>query len=243
VFFFGKISDLFKSDRDKQLKTSIENITGFSPGNINLYKTALRHASAAKDNSDSYERLEYLGDAVLGTVIAELLFKKYPYKSEGFLTEIRARIVNREELNKLGFKLGLNKIVTFNSHKNNFSHKSLYGDALEAMIGAVYLDKGFEKCRYFILRKLINPHFDLEEIVSSNKNFKSMLIEWAQKESKDIKFIIIKEVAGKNHKEFTAEVVIDNNPVSRGEGLSKKKAEQAAAEKACSILDISGISE
>lgn len=239
MFWFGKFSKIFLPGHERQFSDSLNNITGFRPGNLSLYKTALRHSSAAKDNiSDSYERLEYLGDAVLGTIVAELLFKKYPFKPEGFLTEIRARIVNREELNKLGYRIGLDKIVTFNSHKSSFSHKSLYGDALEALIGAVYLDKGFHKCKVFILKKLIFPHFDLEEIVQSNKNFKSVLIEWAQKETKDIKFVIIKEISGKNHKEFTAEVLIENEPIARGDGLSKKKAEQAAAEKACEKLEI-----
>jgi ribonuclease-3 len=237
VFFLERLITFFKS-KDQSFFQSILNITGYSPRNLTIYQTALRHASAASQTIDSYERLEYLGDAVLGMVIAELLFKKYPFKSEGFLTEIRARIVNREELNKLGFKIGLDKIVSFNSHKSNFSHKSLYGDALEALVGAVYLDQGFKKCRRFVLKKLIGPHFDLEEIVISNKNFKSILIEWAQKESKDIKFVIIKEVAGKNHKEFTAEVIIDEKSISSGEGLSKKKAEQAAAEKSCEILKL-----
>lgn len=209
------------------------------PGNLVLYKTALRHSSAAKDNIiDSYERLEFLGDSVLGTVVAELLFKKYPFKSEGFLTEIRARIVNREEMNKLGYKIGLDRIVTFHSYKSNYAHKSLYGDALEALIGAVFLDKGFKNCKKFIIAKLIGPNFDLKEIVSVNKNFKSILIEWAQKTNKDIKFVLIKEISGKNHKEFTSEVLIENEPVSQGNGLSKKKAEQAAAENACQKLSI-----
>ena len=238
MFPIEKLIYLFKSDIEKSFLTSIHNITGFMPRNANLYQTALRHSSVTTQSVDSYERLEYLGDAVLGTIIAELLFKKYPFKSEGFLTEVRARIVNREELNKLGFKIGLDKIISVNSHKSTFSHKSLYGDALEALIGAVYLDRGYKKCQNFVLTKLIVPHFDLNEIVSNNKNFKSILIEWAQKETKDIKFVIIKEVAGKNHKEFTAQVLIDNTSISAGEGLSKKKAEQAAAEKACEILKV-----
>lgn len=229
----------FKQNRNKTFSGSIKNITGFYPKNLNLYYTALRHSSAAKDNiTESYERLEYLGDAVLGTVVAELLFKKYPFKNEGFLTEIRARMVNREELNRLGFKIGLDKIITYNTHKSVFSHKSLYGDALEALIGAVYLDQGFKRCKRFTLNKLINPHFDLDYVANSTKNFKSVLIEWAQKEDKDIKFVIVKEISGKNHKEFTAEVLVNEEAISRGEGLSKKKAEQAAAEKACEILSL-----
>lgn len=234
----GIYSLLRSSGRDKELMYSIKNITGYMPGNLVLYKTALRHSSAAKDNIDSYERLEFLGDSVLGTVVAELLFKKYPFKSEGFLTEIRARIVNREEMNKLGFKIGLDRIITFHSYKSSYAHKSLYGDALEALIGAVFLDKGFKRCKKFIIKKLISPNFDLKEIVSVNKNFKSILIEWAQKTNKDIKFVLIKEISGKNHKEFTSEVLIENEPVSQGNGLSKKKAEQAAAENACQKLSI-----
>ena len=235
----GIYSLLRSSGRDKELMYSIRNITGYMPGNLVLYKTALRHSSAAKDNIiDSYERLEFLGDSVLGSVVAELLFKKYPFKSEGFLTEIRARIVNREEMNKLGYKIGLDRIVTFHSYKSHYAHKSLYGDALEALIGAVFLDKGFKQCKKFIIKKLINPNFDLKEIVSVNKNFKSILIEWAQKTNKDIKFVLINEISGKNHKEFTSEVLIENEPVSQGNGLSKKKAEQAAAENACQKLSI-----
>jgi ribonuclease III len=224
--------------KEKKLVSAITNIVGQAPYNIDLYKLAVSHSSVAKDRL-SNERLEYLGDAVLGAVVAEYLFKKFPYKSEGFLTEIRSRIVNRESLNKLGKKIGLSKIVVFNSVKgNSFSHKSIYGDALEALVGAVYLDKGFKSCRKFILSRLIYPHFDLEEIVENNYNFKSILIEWAQKENKNIKFLIIKELGHIHNKEFTAEVLIDDKPLSTGIGQSKKKAEQAAAEKACSELGL-----
>jgi ribonuclease-3 len=226
------------TSKETKLVSAITNIVGQAPYNIDLYKLAISHSSVAKDRL-SNERLEYLGDAVLGAVIAEYLFKKFPYKSEGFLTEIRSRIVNRESLNKLGKKIGLSKIVVYNSVKgNNFSHKSIHGDALEALVGAVYLDKGFKSCRKFILSRLIYPHFDLEEIVENNYNFKSILIEWAQKENKNIKFLIIKELGHIHNKEFTAEVLIDDKPVSTGTGQSKKKAEQAAAEKACSELSL-----
>jgi ribonuclease-3 len=224
--------------KEKKLVSAITNIVGQAPYNIDLYKLAVSHSSVAKERL-SNERLEYLGDAVLGAVVAEYLFKKFPYKSEGFLTEIRSRIVNRESLNKLGKKIGLNRIVVYNSVKgNNFSHKSIYGDALEALVGAVYLDKGFKSCRQFILSRLIHPHFDLEEIVENNYNFKSILIEWAQKENKNIKFLIIKELGHIHNKEFTAEVLIEDKAVSTGMGQSKKKAEQAAAEKACSELGL-----
>jgi ribonuclease-3 len=194
--FFKKLNVFFglKSGKEKKFVTAITNIIGQTPFNIELYKMAICHSSVAKE-SESNERLEYLGDAILGAVIAEYLFKKFPYKSEGFLTEIRSRIVNRESLNKLGKKIGLSKLVEYNSVRgSNFSHKSLHGDALEALVGAVYLDKGFNSCKRFILTRLINPHFDIEEIIENNLNFKSMLIEWAQKENKNIKFLIIKEL-------------------------------------------------
>jgi ribonuclease III len=244
--FLKSFSHLFKSlnsDKEKKFSNSIAQIVGQAPFNIDLYKLAISHTSVAKETplgtKSSNERLEYLGDAILGAVVAEYLFKKFPYKSEGFLTEIRSRIVNRESLNRVGKKIGLNKIVEYNSGRNSgHSHKSLYGDALEALVGAVYLDKGFKPCKKFILYKIIQPHFDLEEIIEVNLNFKSSLIEWAQKDNKAIKFIIINEIGHTHQKEFTAQVVIDEKPISTGKGHSKKKAEQAAAEKACEELGI-----
>lgn len=230
-------------EKEKKFYRTITAITGQTPNNINLYKLAVSHTSIARENpqgnKNSNERLEYLGDAILGAIIAEYLFKKFPYKDEGFLTEIRSRLVNRESLNKLGKKIGLNSVVVYNAGRGgNLSHKSLYGDALEALVGAVYLDKGFKTCRKFILTRLLYPHFDLNEVVETNLNFKSILIEWAQKENKDIKFIILKESGSLHYKEFTAQVLIENNPVSTGTGFSKKKAEQAAAEKACVQMEI-----
>ena len=245
MFSFRRLSFVFKifGGKEKTFFQSIQNITGQTPKNIDLYQLAISHTSVAKENEHgikhSNERLEYLGDAILGAVIAEFLFKKFPFKDEGFLTEIRSRIVNRESLNMLGKKIGLGKLIEHSGNKSSgLSHKSMHGDALEALVGAVYLDKGFKKCRKFILSRLIFPHFDLEEIVNNNLNFKSILIEWVQKENKTIRFLIIKEFGNTHFKEFTAQVLIDNEEISTGTGFSKKKAEQAAAEKACELLKI-----
>ncbi|MGK7391007.1 MAG: ribonuclease III [Candidatus Cyclobacteriaceae bacterium M2_1C_046] len=233
-----------KSPADDDLISAIKNIVGKRPRNLNLYRLATSHTSIAKKNihglRESNERLEYLGDAILGAVVAEFLFKKYPFKDEGFLTEIRSRIVSRDSLNTLGRKVGVDAIVKFDQRKKEkTSHKSLYGDTLEALIGAVYLDRGYRFCRKFIIGKLINPHFNLKEIIKSERNFKSRIIEWAQKENKEVKFEIeIK--AEKNHKEFTAQVFIDKVPFGTGYGLSKKKAEQDAAEKSFEMLNING---
>lgn len=221
---------------------AIERIVGNKPLNLSLFRLAMIHSSIAKaDNGykESNDRLEYLGDAVLGLVTAEFLFKKYPYKPEGFLTEIRARLVNRESLNNLAKKIGVPEIVAYNDRrKNSLSYKSLYGDTLEALVGAVYLDRGYSFCRRFIIKKLVKPHFDIDDIVRNNPNYKSKIIEWAHKENKAVKFEIV-EVKGKNHsKEFIAEVVINDKPVGRGAGFSKKRAEQDAAEKSCAILKV-----
>jgi ribonuclease III len=218
-------------------------IVGSLPRNLSLYKLALKHSSIANQRLDGHkesnERLEYLGDAFLGAVIAEYLFKKFPYKDEGFLTEIRSRLVNRETLNNLSVKVGIPKIIEFDtSKKTSLSHKSIYGDTLEALVGAVYLDRGFEFCRKFILNKLILPHFDIEQIVQNNYNYKSIVIEWAQKESKEVRFEIIEEKGNSHFKEFTAQVFIDDKPISIGHGFSKKKAEQNAAYKSCEQLEL-----
>lgn len=204
----------------------------------------MRHTSAAKENRkgflESNERLEYLGDAVLGLVVAEYLFNKYPFKDEGFLTEVRSRIVNRENLNQLSKKIGLEEIIQYNGHMkgNKQSFKSIYGDALEALVGAVYLDKGHKFTKNFILKKLIIPHVDIDMIINTDTNFKSKVIEWSQKENKVLNFEVT-ELDGKKHfKKFEAKLFVGKKQISVGHGLSKKKAEQDAAEKSCQILNI-----
>ncbi len=231
------------SERDKVLKLAVKQIIGERPSNLNLYHLAFMHTSASKELNlvgfrDSNERLEYLGDSVLGMVVAEYLFKKYPFKDEGFLTEIRSRIVNRESLNGVARKIGLDKLIEFDAHRRTIlSRTSMYGDALEALVGAIYLDKGFEFTKKFILRKLLSNHFDIDTVIQNNTNFKSLIIEWAQKEGKDVRFDV--EEKGNTHsKEFYASLLVDNVNFSAGSGFSKKKAEQSAAMKACESLDL-----
>ncbi len=242
----GFVTHFFKisSTEDKKLIKAIKQITGSRPSNLYLYKLALQHTSAAKEiKSDGFresnERLEYLGDAILGAVIADFLFKKFPFKEEGFLTEIRSRIVNRESLNIVAKKIGLNRLVVFDGQRRTaLTHKSMYGDALEAVVGAIYLDKGFNFSRKFIIKRLIKPHFDLENIVQNNQNFKSIMIEWAQRANKKVHFEILEERGAIHNKEFIAQVIIDGEPFATGSGYSKKKAEQAAAEKSCEKLEL-----
>lgn len=233
------------TDRDKTLRKSVSSIIGEKPGNLSLYRLAFLHTSVGKSVSqngfrESNERLEYLGDAVLGMVIAEYLFKKFPYKDEGFLTDIRSRIVNRESLNNLAKRLGINDLIEYeNSRKTVMARTSMYGDAMEALIGAIYIDKGFRFARRFIIKKLLSSYFDLDSLIQTNTNYKSLLIEWAQKEGKKINWLMTEEGAYHN-KEFTAIIQLneDTEPFSIGNGHSKKKAEQDAARKACEVLEL-----
>lgn len=227
-------------DYHKQLKS----IIGGSPSNLELYFLAMRHSSAGTEEFkgfvESNERLEYLGDAVLSMVVAEYLFTKFPFKDEGFLTEIRSRIVNRESLNSLARTIGLSDMIQFNGIQNTKSQsfKSIYGNALEALIGAVFLDKGHRFCRKFILKKLIIPHFDINQVINNDKNFKSKIIEWSQKENRNVTFKVVEVDSDKHYKRFEARVVLDKKTIKKGYGLTKKKAEQDAAEKSCQLLNI-----
>jgi len=203
----------------------------------------MKHTSVADENKvgfkESNERLEYLGDAILGAVVAEYLFKRYPFKDEGFLTEIRSRIVNRESLNQLAMKIGLSQLVEFEGKKRGAqSHKSIYGDAMEAFIGALYLDMGFHFCHRYIVKKLLMQHYDLHEIIDTTINFKSLIIEWAQKNNKEILFETSKMEGRKHARQFNVQLQIDGKNVAEGKGLSKKKAEQDAARKASEMLNL-----
>jgi ribonuclease-3 len=230
-----------KSKTDKTLVAAIHNIAGFTPSNLELYRLATVHSSIAKENGTGYkesnERLEYLGDAILGAAVADFLFKKFPFKSEGFLTEIRSRIVNREALNLLARKIGVANIVQFDQ-KNSHLQQVILGNTLEAIVGAIYLDKGYVRTKKFVIDKLINPNYDILDLVNSDSNFKSKIIEWAQREGKEVQFEILNVKKSRNHKEFTAQVLVDNEPKGTGYGNSKKKAEQDAAFKTCEMLNL-----
>ncbi|GAB2765006.1 hypothetical protein GCM10027275_02830 [Rhabdobacter roseus] len=237
---------LFKagnSAEEKKFIKSIEHVIGERPSNLSVYQLAFRHTSASRETAirgfrESNERLEYLGDSVLGMVVAEFLFTKYPYKDEGFLTEIRSRIVNRETLNQISRKLGLDHLIEYDGNRRGMSPRSsMYGDALEAFVGAIYLDKGFRFTRKFIVGKLL-AHYDLDAIIQNNVNFKSIIIEWAQRENKEIRFEILEERGNRHHREFIAQLLVDEEPFTTGTGFTKKKAEQSAAEKACEQLEL-----
>jgi ribonuclease-3 len=233
------LPNTFTAKEDKKLITAIKTIAGFAPSNISIYRLATLHSSKSRDEDgfrESNERLEYLGDAILGAAVADYLFKKYPFQDEGFLTEIRARIVNRESMNHVARKIGIASIVQYDQ-RNTHLQKVILGNTLEALVGAVYLDKGYPTCKKFVINKLIQPHFDLEEVVNSDTNHKSKLLEWAQRNTKEIKFEIAENKKDRG-REFSAQVILSGEPYATGYGLTKKKAEQNAAEKTCAMLNI-----
>jgi ribonuclease-3 len=243
VYFLKKANSLYRnfaSKEDRQLTLSFKQITGKSPINLSLYRMAMSHSSVARKNAggikDSYERLEYLGDAILGMIVAEMLFKKYPFKEEGFLTELRSRIVSRESLNSLSHKIGLGPLVQFN-HQRGPKHKSVYGDVLESLVGAFYLDHGFAATETFVIKKLIQPHYDFESLLATAYNHKSMIIEWGQKENRDVEFDLIDE-KGDNSNQFVVQVKVDGEAMGEGFGHNKKKAEQDAARKTLIQLNL-----
>lgn len=213
----------------RKLRKAVYAITRITPHNLSLYKLAFQHSSMP-DATYSNERLEFLGDAVLSLIIGEYLFKKYPLKEEGFLTEIRARIVNRASLGKLAKQVGVDTLVQYHrSARNRGGFKFVYGNALEALIGAVYLDRGYHHCRTFVLTQLISAHIDLEALIENDTNYKSQLITWANRNRKKVHFQIIQEQQMGGNREFTAQAKLDSEVIGQGQGRSKKQAEQQAA--------------
>jgi ribonuclease-3 len=225
---------------DKKFYESLRNIIGFYPGNIELYRQAFRHTSAAihlKDGlKNSNERLEFLGDSIIGSVVAEYLFKKFPFKDEGFLTKMRSKIVSRNQHNQIALKMGLNKFVEAQSDRFGGKPSSINGDAYEALIGAIYLDKGYAVAKDFLINRIINVHIDIDELETKEIDFKSKLIEWAQKEKKEYRFEVVEDGAITVDKNYLIHLVIDNHVLGKAQHFSKKRAEQLAAEQACLIL-------
>jgi len=221
--------------RDKQLYQAIKNIFGFYPRNIFLYRLAFLHKSAGEESLQgtriNNERLEFLGDAILDAIAADYLFKTFPTEDEGFLTEMRSKIVSRIQLNKLSLKLGLEKLVKLDSSSSNI-YRSYRGDAFEALVGAMYLDRGYTFTRHIILDRIIRHYFDVNELVNQGLNFKSRIIEWVQKEKKQFNFSVVEEVGSGYQKQYIVELLIDDQPIARGQDYSIKGAEQNAAEKA-----------
>jgi ribonuclease III len=220
------------------LQKQLENVLGIKTGNISLYTTALSHRSVKENPDENNERLEYLGDAVLSTIVADYLFKKYPYKGEGFLTEMRSKMVNRQQLNDLAIKMGLKKITFYNKVDNSLKGSQIFGNTLEALVGAVYLDKGYLKTQKWVTKQMIIPHLYVDDLELIDINLKNKLIGWASKNGKVLGFTTIEEKLENNRRVFTIAAVLDGEQLAIGKGYNKKDASQIAAQLAIEKLGL-----
>jgi ribonuclease-3 len=211
------------------------------PIDVSLYEKALRHSSYISDKdarlTNDNQRLEFLGDAVLSAVVAEYLYKNFPDKDEGYLTNLRSIIVSRKSLNDVAQKIGVHRLVKKKLDKNKRAH-SINGDAFEALIGAIYLDRGLNYTHDFILNKVIIPFWGDKKLENHVISYKSALIEWAQKNKIDYKLELLQEWGKKHALTFEVAVIVDGEEISRGQGTSKKRAEEAASKKAYIELKI-----
>jgi len=215
--------------------SELKEILGFKPKQIDLYKKAFTHRSMAKFDEDgnpiSYERLEFLGDAILSSVISSYLFEEVPDKNEGYLTQMRSKIVSRSTLNQIGKDIGLKKLIRSKIPDNQFS-PTLYGDSFESLIGAIYLDLGYNFAERFIYEKMIEPFVDIDNLENKISSYKSFIIEYCQKERKTVKFSLIEDKADAINRLFSIKLEIDGKTISKGRATSKKKAEEKAAKRA-----------
>lgn len=232
---FNDIKDrirlLFRKDKESYLR--FYKMLGFYPRDISIYEQALLHKSSSvksdKGRLLNNERLEFLGDAILDAVVADIVYKKFEGKREGFLTNTRSKIVQRETLNRLAIEIGLDKLIKFTARQS--SHNSyMCGNAFEALVGAIYLDRGYRACKHFMEHRIIGPYINLEKISRKEVNFKSKLIEWSQKNRFDVTFELITQSHDQGYSPtFESEVLVEGVSGGKGTGYSKKESQQMAA--------------
>lgn len=231
---------IFGGRKKKDFLKHLHNLLGFSPGKITLYTAALSHRSVKEKVTDNNERLEYLGDAILGSVIADYLYMKYPYKGEGFLTEMRSKMVNRQILNEIAMKMGLKKITDYNRSDNSLKSSQIFGNALEALVGAVYIDKGYTRTKRWVLQQIIIPHMFIEDLESVEINQKNKLYSWANRNGRLLEFETLEERIENGRRLFTVGAIVDGEVVAEGKAFNKKDASQIAAQAAVERLQITG---
>lgn len=233
--FFKKI---FQSQSGSSFKKEIRNILGFKPGNISLYKTALTHRSVREGADENNERLEYLGDAILSALIADYLFKRYPYREEGFLTEMRSKMVNRQQLNDIAIRMGLKKVTLYNKMDGSLKTSQIFGNTLEALVGAIYLDHGYRKTSKWVMECIILPHMFMDDLEVLEINHKNKLYGWANKNGKQLEFETLNEKLENGRRLFTVAATIDGQYIAEGKAFNKKDASQIAAQRAVEKLGI-----
>lgn len=235
-----KVRLLFRKDKESYLR--FYKILGFIPSDILIYEQALLHKSSSiksdKGRLINNERLEFLGDAVLDTVVADILYRKFEGKREGFLTSTRSKMVSRETLNRVADEIGLLRLIKFNARPRQSAHNNyMGGNAFEALIGAIYLDKGYEACKFFIEHRIIGKYIDIEQISRKEVNFKSKLIEWSQKNRINISFELLEQGLDEfNSPTFETEIIIEGIHAGKGKGYSKKESQQEAAQESLNLI-------
>jgi len=234
-----RLQYLFSSAKKRLFLQQLCNLLGFRPGRTSLYVAALTHRSVKEKATDNNERLEYLGDAILGGIIADYLFMKYPYKGEGFLTEMRSKMVNRQMLNDIAIKMGLKKLTSFNRHDNSLKSSQIFGNALEALVGAIYVDRGYATTKKWVFKKLIIPHLFMDDLENTEINQKNKLYSWANKGGKQLEFETLDERIENGRRLFTVAAVVDGEVIAEGKSFNKKDASQIAAQLAVEKLNIS----
>jgi ribonuclease-3 len=205
---------------------------------MNIYTTALSHRSVREGTDQNNERLEYLGDAVLSGIVADYLFMRYPYKGEGYLTEMRSKMVNRQTLNEIALKMGIKKVTIYNKSDNSLKVSQIFGNTLEALVGAIYLDKGYNRTKRWIFKRIITPHMFMEDLENLEINHKNKLYGWANKNGKVLEFETLDERMEKGRRLFRVGAVVDGELISEGKAYNKKDASQIAAQVAVDKLGI-----
>jgi ribonuclease-3 len=225
----GILDRFLGKENNISFKKNLRNVLGFTPGKLPLYKAALTHRSVRDNADENNERLEYLGDAILSGIVADFLFKKYPYKEEGFLTEMRSKMVNRNKLNEIAIKMGLKKITFYNKFDNSLKMSQIFGNTLEAVVGAIYLDRGFNKTKQWVFECIIIPHLYMEDLENLEINHKNKLYGWANKNGKNLEFETLDERIEGGRRLFTIGAVVDGELLAEGKAYNKKDASQIAA--------------
>ncbi len=225
-----------RSARDEYFFIELKRIIGFTPKNLHYYKKAFIHRSIKKTDKSSglpqnYERLEFLGDAMLGSIIAAFLFQEVPSGDEGYLTQMRSKIVSRDHLNELGRDLDLLKFVKSTVAKSKFG-ENIHGNVFEALVGAIYLDRGYKFCEKFIQKRVIVPYVDVPKLEGKITSYKSLFIEWCQKQKKEFKYDVYDDTGNDTIKHFSVKLFLDGKIISKGRATSKKKAEETASKRA-----------
>lgn len=229
---------IFGSAEERIFRKNLRNLLGFRPRNFSLFELALTHRSLKEPIDQNNERLEFLGDAILSSLVAEYLFKRYPYKEEGFLTEMRSKMVNRNQLNDIAIRMGLNKLALFNRSDGALRNSQIFGNTLEALVGAIYLDQGYAQTDKWVLRNLIQPYLSMDDLESIDLNLKNKLYGWANRQGKTLEFVTLNETLERGRRLFTIAAVIDGERIAEGKAFNKKDASQIAAQEAITILGI-----